>query len=149
MDAETTAAVRAVIEQIRQNNRRYVTAILIRAFQSILPGSVVLLALAFISNYVIGTVNATFGNRLYTSAASAITLLVTILAARAVWLWANRRLQGWTLIRTIGEVNGELRKLERAVQAGEITDPERITTTVQDIWETYVAAMRAAGLLVE
>ena len=148
MNTETTAAVRqarAVIQQIRQYNRQYATAILTRALKTVLPGTVVLLPLAVLSNYVIGTIDATFGNRLYTSAASAITFLVSILAARAVWLWADRRFKGWTLIRTVGQVNSDLRKLERSIQAGEITDPERISTTAQAAWDMYVAVMQAAG----
>jgi hypothetical protein len=148
MDSETAASVeqaRSIIKRIRDTNRQYVTSIFTRTLKTVLPGSLVLMVLAFLSNYVIGTINATFGNRLYTSAAIAITFLVTILAARAVWQWADRRFKGWTLIRTIGQVNSDIRQLERTIQIGYIADPAGITATAQAAWESYVAAMQAAG----
>jgi hypothetical protein len=149
MDAETTAAVRVVTKQIRQHNRQYATTILRSVLKTVLPGVIVLLILAFLSNYVIGTIDATFGNRVYTSAASGLTLVISILAARAVWLWANRRFQGWTLIRTVGQVNSSIRQLERAVREGELTDQDYIVTATQAIWETYVTAMQTAGFPIE
>jgi hypothetical protein len=148
MDSETAAAVervRTVIQKIRAANRRYVTSILSQTLKTVLPGSIVLMALAFLSNYVIGTINATFGNRFYTSAAIALTFLVAILTARAVWRWADRRFKGWTLIRTIGQVNSDIRQLERTIETGYIADPEGIARTAQAAWESYVAAMQAAG----
>ena len=150
MDAETAVQqARTIIRQIRQYNRQHATAILMLALRTVLPGSVVLFVLAVLGNYVIGTINATFGNRLFTSAAVAVTFLVSVLAARAVWLWADHRFQGWTLIRTVGQVNSDIRQLERAIEAGEIHDPERILSTAQSAWEMYVAAMQAAGFAVE
>lgn len=35
--------------------------------------------------------------------------------------------------------------LMRAIQSGEMTDPDRITTVAQAAWETHIAAMQAAG----
>jgi len=84
----------ATIRRIREYNRQYATAILIQALKTALTGLMVLLGLAVISAYVIGYVDAAFGNRLVTAAASAITFLATLLAARAVWQWADRRYGG-------------------------------------------------------
>jgi hypothetical protein len=79
-------------------------------------------------------------------------LLVSILAARAVWLWADRRYGGWTLIRTVGQVNHDLRELERMIAAARIEPSEsvdHVTNMAQSAWEMYATAMQAAQFPVE
>lgn len=152
MDTETTAAVQqaqAVSQQIRRYNRQYAAGILLLALKTVLPPFVTLLVMGLLSAYVVGYVSASAGSRLFTAAASAITFLVSILAARAVWQWADRRYRGWTVLRTVGQVNRDLRQLERDIQAAEITGAERILAMAQAAWESYAAAMRAAGFVVQ
>jgi hypothetical protein len=151
MNSEATLQqVEGIIQQIRLYNRQYAASILLRAASTVLPALLVLLVLGMVSASIVGYVNATANNRFVTAFASAVTLLVSILAARAVWLWADRRYGGWTLIRTVGQVNHDLRELERmiaAVRIGESQKVGQITAMAQSAWESYAGAMRSAGFL--
>lgn len=137
-----------IVRRIRQYNRQYATSILLRAANTVLPPLLVLLALGMVSASIVGYVNAAASNRFVMAFASAITILVSILAARAVGQWADRRYRGWTLIRTVGQVNHDLRELERMIAAARISESEnvdQITAMAQATWESYAAAMQEAG----
>jgi hypothetical protein len=153
MESETQLRqIQATIRRIRDYNRQYASAILWQALKTVLPGLAVLLGLAVVSAYVIGYLDAAFGNRLVTSAASAITFLLTLLAARAIWQWADRRYRGWTLIRTVGQVNSVVRHLERDIarsRGGQVTGGEWMAAQAQSAWESHSEAMRQAGFSIE
>jgi hypothetical protein len=151
MDSEAALQqVEGMIRQIRLYNRQYATSILLRAANTVLPALLVLLVLGMVSASIVGYVNATASNRFVTAFASAVMLLITILAARAVGQWADRRYAGWTLIRTVGQVNHDLRELERRIASARIEEAEnvdQITAMAQASWESYAGAMRSAGVL--
>jgi hypothetical protein len=141
-------AAQAIIRRIRANNRRHAIAILKLALKTVLPPSVTLAVLALLSAYLVGYIQVTFGSRLLTAAASAVTFLVAILIVRSVWQWADRRYGGWTLLRTVGQVNRDIRQLERSIYIGAMTEAEYVMAA-QAAWEMYAAAMQHTGFQVE
>jgi hypothetical protein len=153
MDSETSLRqAEDIIRHIRQYNRQYATRILLRAANTVLPALLVLLVLGMFSASIVGYVNAAASNRFVTAFASAVTLLASILATRAVGLWADRRYRGWTLIRTVGQVNHDLRELERLIAGARIEQSENVDGIIamaQAAWESYAAAMQAARFPVE
>jgi hypothetical protein len=153
MDAEITLQqIEDMIRHIRRYNRQYAAGILMRAANTVLPALLVLLILGMVSAFIIGNVNAATSNRFVTAFASTMIVLVSILAARAVWLWGDRRYRGWTLIRTVGQVNHDLQELERMIadaRIRQLQDVDHITSMAQSTWESYAAAMQQAGFTVE
>jgi hypothetical protein len=127
----------AVIRRIRDNNRHFAVAILMLGFKTVMIPVLVLVLFAILSALVIGRVQTM--SPIY-FATSAVSFIVTVLATRYAWRWSDARFKGWTLLRTIGEVNGEIRRMERT--------PD-MSAQAQSVWQTYLETMQTAGFMVE
>jgi hypothetical protein len=128
----------AVIRRIRQGNRQYAIAILMLGFKTLMIPILVLVLCSFLSALVIGRVQEMSGSQPVYFVTSAVSFIVTVLVTRYAWRWSDARFKGWTLWRTIGEVNGGIRRMER-------TPTGDMTARAQSVWQTYVEAMQAAG----
>ena len=109
-------------------------------FKTVMIPILVLVLFAILSALIIGRVQASIGSQPAYFVTSAVSFIVTVLATRYAWRWSDSRFKGWSLLRTIGEVNGEIRRMERT--------PD-MTAQAQAVWQTYVETMQTAGFMVE
>jgi len=136
-----------LLRRIRDNNRRYAPAILRRGFQTLVAPSLVLIVFAVMSSFIIGWVDVVKGSRPLTIIASAGTFVVTIMLARIAFQWSERRYGGWTLLRAVGQINSEVRRLERDI-AGGSDEVNRITASAHEVWNAYIEALQNAGFTI-
>lgn len=149
---ETIQIERNLIEAIRRNSRRLTIPIMLILLKTFAVPLAIFIAVWIASGSLRSYLDAAYSDPTLNTMTNLSTTVVTLVLTLVAWRWSEKRYGGLKLIRGLGRVSQSVLRVERAIEATrqtQIPAPEDLTEIdrlAHNAWDTYVQAMREAGL---